>query len=146
MKKFLLVPVLCLAFAIVPGLRAEIYQYVDKDGVVVITDKKPGPRAKKVTTFKTPQTEIGKSGEQEPPKDDKTAKPENAPGQSMADQEARKTAESQQKRNEEASRLEAEARKPEQFSREKQIEQREKLERARNLRKGVDEPSAAAGR
>lgn len=145
MNRFILISALCLVFAVVSGLQAEIYQYKDKNGVIVITDKKPDSRAKKVTKFKTPEAAADKSGGQESPKEEKSIKSEAAPGQA-AQEEKNAAAEAQKKRNEEADRLEAEARKPEQFSKEKQIEQREKLERARNLRRGIDQPSDSTGR
>jgi len=145
MKVFIFISVLFLVFAFVSGSQAEIYQYKDKNGVVVITDKKPNS-AKKVTTFKTPETTADKSGEQDAQKENKSKKSEAVPPQSIDSEEKKAAAEAQKKRNEEADRLEAEARKTEQFSKEKQIEQREKLERAKNLRKGIDQPSDPAGR
>jgi hypothetical protein len=145
MKVFIFISVLFLVFAFVPGSQAEIYQYKDKNGVVVITDKKPNS-AKKVTTFKTPETAADKTGEQDSQKENTSKKSEAVPPQSIDSEEKKAAAEAQKKRNEEADRLEAEARMTEQFSKEKQIEQREKLERARNLRKGVDQPSDSAGR
>ncbi len=147
MKQLVLISVLFLVFAFVSGSQAEIYQYKDKNGVVVITDKKPNSKAKKVTTFKTPETAADKSGEQETRKEDKSKNSEAVPPEAIAAQEEKKAAaEAQKKRNEEAQRLEAEANKPDQFSKEKQIEQREKLERAKNLRRGIDQPSDSAGR
>lgn len=147
MKVFVFMSVLFLVFAFVSGSQAEIYQYKDKNGVVVITDKKPNSKAKKVTTFKTPEATADKPGGQDAQKENKSQKSEAVPPQSIDAQEEKKAAaEAQKKRNEEADRLEAEARKTEQFSKEKQIEQREKLERAKNLRKGIDQPSDSAGR
>lgn len=140
MKKIILVSILFLVFTVVVDLRAEVYQYTDKDGVVVITDKDPGSEAKKVTKFKTSETAAGKSVEQGLRKDNKPARSEASPGKSIADQEALNAAEAQKRRNEEASRLEAEAGKSAPFSSQKQIEQREQLEKARKLRSGTDQP------
>ncbi len=145
MNRIILISILSLVFAAFSGLQAEIYQYKDNNGVVVITDKKPGSKAKKVTTFKNPETAADKSGGQESRNQGKSVKPEAAP-EKAAQEQKNAAAEVQKKRNEEADRLEEEARKPEQFSKEKQIEQRKKLDRASNLRKGIDPPSESTGR
>jgi len=141
-------------FVFIAGSQAELYQYKDKSGVVIITDKKP-EKAGKVTTFKTPETKpdtkhetkTEEAGGQEAAKPEKDAKPEQiSPEAAAAEAENKAAAEAQKNRNEEADRLEAEARQPVQFSKEQQIEQLEKLERAKQLRKGIDAPAKSDSR
>jgi hypothetical protein len=144
MKKLCLLAVVIFlpCFVLIANSGAELYQYKDQDGNIVITDKKPNSKSK-VTTFKDTGTKTPEDAQAQA----KTGNAETAaPQQSAADQEKEKAAEAQKKRNEEADKLEAEANQTEPFSKEQQIEQREKLERARNLRKGIDQPSDSAGR
>lgn len=129
-------------FAFVAISQAELYQYTDKNGVLVITDKKPNSRSR-VSTFRDSVRKADTLPEQDSKTEGRAKKPEKNPEQIAAEQAEKQAAaaEAQKRRNQEADRLEAEARKPTQFSKEKQMEQIEKLNRAGKLRRGVDDPS-----
>ncbi len=129
-------------FALTAASQAEIYQYTDKNGVLIITDKKPNSKAR-VSIFRDSQKKADAHPEQDSKPEGRAKRPEKNPEQIAAEQAQKQAdaAEAQKRRNQEAERLEAEARKPAQFSKEKQMEQIEKLNRADKLRRGVDDPS-----
>lgn len=132
--------------AFVVESQAELYQYIDKNGVLVITDKKPESRSK-VTTFKDTSRKTEGQADLEARPEGKARGPEGAPApaaeaqaQPQAQADKPSPADLQKKRNQEADRLEAEANKSAPFSPERQREQYEMLKKADRLRRGIDNP------
>jgi hypothetical protein len=133
-----------LICAFVAESQAELYQYIDKNGVLVITDKKPESKSK-VTTFKDTSRKTEGQTEREAGPEVKAKGPEGAPpqaaeGQAQPRADKPSPADLQKKRNQEAARLEAEANKSAPFSPERQREQYEMLRKAERLRRGIDDP------
>lgn len=129
------------AFIFIAAAQAEIYQYEDKKGVVVITDKKPDSKGRKITTYKNPAKAPEEPAGPDAKTEEKAKKPEPVPPQAAAAQAKSTDPDIQKKRNEEADRLEAEARKPAPYTGEKRKQQLEMLDRADKLRKGLLDPS-----
>lgn len=142
---FLSAGVLIIFLMAQTGVLAELYQYKNRDGTVVITDKKPDPGRKAVRFSDTGKKSEGPDeGKEKPPKP--TLGNGKAGGEgpaasaaAAAESERKKSEEVQARRDREAARLEAEAMKEVPFSKEKQIEQRQMLEKAKRLRSGRDD-------
>ncbi|MEN6466936.1 MAG: DUF4124 domain-containing protein [Syntrophaceae bacterium] len=128
--------VFLLAFALIAESQAELYQYTDKNGVLVITDKKPDSKSR-VRTFKDTGKADGQAG-QETKAEEKAKRQEQARQQAAAPEAKKTDPDAQKKRDAEADRLEAEARKPATYTAEKRKEQQDMLNRAELLRRGFD--------
>ncbi len=149
---FLLLFVFCLTSE---AEGQTLYEYKDKSGAVVITDRPPDKRIKGVRKYDyTPQEPqpspapgagMEEKGLREPPRG-----PQAAPASSQEEMERQRReelmryeAEERRKRDAAARRLEEEAMKPMPYSRENVRRQTELLERAQRIRSG-QEPLPAA--
>ncbi len=143
MKTVSVVFVFFLLF-VVSATHADLYQYKDENGTVVITDSPPQGKNKSVEKFK--------ENKKEPPPAEKPAAVSDAPGQGPSgakplaapgsvnpeDKKVMTEQELQKKRDEAAARLEAEANKLVPFSSEKQREQFQQLEKAKKIKSGEE--------
>lgn len=144
---FLLLFVFCLAAA---AEGQTLYEYKDKSGAIVITDKPPDGKVKGVRKYEyTPQatqpSPAPGAGMEEKGLGETPRGPQAAPAATPEEMERQKReevlryqAEERRKRDEAARQLEEEAMKPMPYSRENVRRQTELLDRARKIRSGQE--------